>query len=324
MRFGIAARLIALGIALSCTPLAAQDTWPSKPVRLVVTFPPGGSADLVGRALAPKLAERFGQPFVIDNRPGAGGNIGLDLVAKAAPDGHTIGIGAAGGLAVNVSLYKAMPFDPVKDFSPITMLAEIPFVLAAHPSLGAATAGALIAQAKAKPGALAIAHGGNGTAMHLSAQLLAMMAGVELTLVPYKGSAPAASDLVAGQVALAMLDVPSAIGFIQADRLTAIGVTAAARITALPRVPTLAEGGVAGYESVGWFGLVAPAGTPPAIVGRLNQAVVAALQDPEIAGRFAAVGAQPASSSPDAFGAAIRSEIAKWAKVIAVSGAQAE
>ncbi len=324
MRCRTAVRLIALALMLGSGPLAAQDAWPSKPVRLVVTFPPGGSADLVARAIAPKLAERFHQPFVIDNRPGAGGNIGLDLVAKAPPDGHTLGVGAAGGLAVNVSLYKSMPFDPVKDFTPITMLAEIPFVLAAHPSLGAATTAALVAQAKAKPGALAIGHGGNGTAMHLSAQLLAMMAGIELTLVPYKGSAPAASDLVAGQIPLAMLDVPSAIGFVQTDRVTAIGVTAAARIPALPQVPTLAEGGIAGYESVGWFGLVAPAGTPAAIVGPLHDAVAAALADPDIAGRFAAVGAQPASSSPAVFGAMIRSEIAKWAKVIAVSGAQVE
>jgi tripartite-type tricarboxylate transporter receptor subunit TctC len=324
MRFAAVAGLIALAVLVGGAPLAAQDAWPSKPVRVVVTFPPGGSADLVGRALAAKLAERFGQPFVIDNRPGAGGNIGLDLVAKAAPDGHTLGIGAAGGLAVNVSLYKAMPFDPVKDFAPITMLAEIPFVLAAHPSAGVASPGTLVAQAKAKPGALSIGYGGNGTAMHLSAQLLAMMAGVELTMVPYKGSAPAASDVVAGQVPLAMLDVPSCLGFIQADRIKALGVTAAARITALPQVPTLAEGGVAGYESVGWFGLVAPAGTPEPIITRLNEATVAALRDPELASRFAAVGAQPASSTAADFGATIRSEIAKWAKVIAVSGAQVE
>ncbi|MEJ0068625.1 MAG: tripartite tricarboxylate transporter substrate binding protein [Pseudomonadota bacterium] len=327
MATGMARRLAAIAavaVGLAGASATAQAPYPTRPIRFVVTFPPGGSADLVARAIAPLLTEQLGQALVIDNRPGAGGNIGLDIVAKAHPDGYTIGLGAAGGLAVNVSLYKSMPFDPVKDFAPVTMLAEIPFVLAAHPASGIATFGDLLTRARAKPGSLAIAHGGNGTAMHLSAQLLTMMAGVEITLVPYKGSGPATSDVLAGQVPLAMLDIPSSIGFIRDGHLSALGVTAAARVDVLPAVPTIAESGLAGYESVGWFGVVAPAGTPPMIVARLNQAIGKALRDPEITVRALAVGATPAPSTPAAFGATIRSEIAKWSKVIAVSGAQVE
>src|SRR5690349_9489891 len=259
---------LCLGLALSVTQAAAQD-YPTKPVRFIVSFPPGGSADLMARSVALKLSDKFGQPVVVENRAGAGGNIGLDVVAKSAPDGYTIGLGAAGALAVNVSLYKTMPFDPVKDFAPVTLLAEIPFVLAANPSVEAKTVGDFVKLAKAKPGALSIGHGGNGTAMHLSSQLLNSMAGTQIELVPYKGSSPAATDTMAGHVPASMLDIPSAVNFIQSHRLTALAVTSSKRVEALPDVPTFAEAGLPGYESVGWFGVVAPAGTPALIVAKL-------------------------------------------------------
>ena len=314
----------ALCLALPLDRAAAQDAYPTKPVRFIVSFPPGGSADLMARAVALKLGEKYGQTFVVENRAGAGGNIGVDAVAKSAADGYTIGLGAAGALAVNVSLYKTMPFDPVKDLAPVTLLAEIPFVLAVNPSLEAKTVAEFVDLAKKKPGALSIGHGGNGTAMHLSSQLLNSVAGTSIELVAYKGSSPAATDTMAGHVPASMLDIPSAVNFIQGKRLTALAVTSTKRVEALPDVPTFAEAGLPGYESVGWFGVVAPAGTPAPIVAKLNAGIVEALKDPEIRQRALAAGAIPASTTPDGFGAMIRSEIAKWAKVIAEAGIKPE
>lgn len=319
-RLALAAMAVCLWLVGPVLPAAAQDTYPTRPVRFVVSFPPGGSADLMARAVAMKLDEKFGQTFVVENRAGAGGNIGLDLIAKAAPDGYTIGLGAAGALAVNVSLYKTMPFDPVKDFAPVTLLAEIPFVLAANPEVKAKTVAEFVSLAKAKPNALSIGHGGNGTAMHLSSQLLNSMAQVEIELVPYKGSSPAATDTMAGHIPAAMLDIPSAMNFIQGKRLIPLAVTSSKRVAALPDVPTFAESGLAGYESVGWFGVVAPAGTPAAIVAKLNAGMVEALKDPNIRQRALAAGAIPESSTPEGFGAMIRREIAKWGKVVADAG----
>lgn len=301
---------------------APERIYPSKPIRLIVTFPPGGSTDITARALAAKMSERLGEQVLIDNRPGAGGNIGLDIVAKAPPDGYTIGVGAAGALAVNVSLYPKMPFDPVRDFAPIGMVAMIPFVLVAHPSVAAANLGELLAMAKAKPGSLSLAHGGNGTAMHLSAELLKQTAGIDLTLIPYKGSGPAATDVVANQVPLAIPDIPASLAFIKSGRLKALGVTSSKRSAALPEVPTFAEAGVAGYESIGWFGMVAPAGTPAAVINRLNAELQSALNDPETRRRIIASGAEPMSGTPAEFRSMIESEIVKWAKVIKVSGAR--
>jgi tripartite-type tricarboxylate transporter receptor subunit TctC len=317
----IPAVALCLGLAL---PVAAQEIYPTKLVRFIVSFPPGGSADLMARQVALKLSDKFGQPVVVENRAGAGGNIGVDAVAKSPPDGYTIGLGAAGALAVNVGLYKTMPFDPVKDLAPVTLLAEIPFVLVANPSIEAKTVGDFVKLAKAKSGALSIGHGGNGTAMHLSSQLLNSMAGTQIELVPYKGSSPAATDTMAGHVPASMLDIPSAVNFIQSKRLTALAVTSTKRVEALPDVPTFAEAGLPGYESVGWFGVVAPAGTPAPIVAKLNAGIVEALQDPDIRQRALAAGAIPASSTPEGFGTMIRSEIAKWGKVIAEAGIKPE
>ncbi|RYY77534.1 MAG: tripartite tricarboxylate transporter substrate binding protein [Comamonadaceae bacterium] len=240
----------------------APADFPRQPIRMVVTFPPGGSTDAVVRMLLPRLNEKLGQPVVVDNRPGAGGNIGLSLVAKAPADGYTLGVGAAGALSANSSLYAQMPFDVAKDFQPVTLLAGIPFVLVGHPSLPARTLKDLVAAAKAQPGQLSIAHGGNGTAMHLSAALFAQMADVKLVEVPYKGSGPAAMDVMAGNAPLGVVDLPSALQQIKAGKLRAYAVTSAGRLPQLPDVPTVAEAGLPGYESTGWFGVVAPAGTP--------------------------------------------------------------
>jgi tripartite-type tricarboxylate transporter receptor subunit TctC len=294
----------------------AAGAWPAKPVRMVVTFPPGGSADAVVRMLVPRLNDRLGQQVVVDNRPGAGGNIGLTVVAKAAPDGYTLGVGAAGALAANPSLYAQMPFDPQKDLVPVSMLAAIPFVIIGNPTLPARTQQELIALARSQPGKLSIAHGGNGTAMHLSAALFSQMADVKLTEVPYKGSGPAALDVLGNQVPLAVVDLPSALQHIKAGKLTAFAVTSPQRLPQLPDVPTVSEAGLAGYDSTGWFGVVAPAGTPPPVVARLNAEITAALSDEQIRTSMRNLGVEPAPGRADAFDAYIRTETQKWSRVI--------
>lgn len=317
------AALLATCAALFAATAWAQNTatdFPNKPIHIIVPFPPGGSSDAVVRMLGPRLTERLGQPIVIENRPGAGGNIGLAVTAKSAPDGYTLGLGAAGGLAANVSLYPQLPYDPVKDFRPVGMLAEIPFVLIGHPSVQAHTLREVLALAKASPGTLVVGHGGNGTAMHLSAQLLAQMAGVKFAEVPYRGSGPATLDVLAGQIPLAVVDVPSALQQIKAGKLIAYATTSARRLPMLPDVPTMAEAGVPGYDSTGWFGLVAPAGTPAPVVARLNAELVAALGDPALRASMLGLGVSPAPGGPEEFGLTIRSEIQKWANVIKVSG----
>jgi tripartite-type tricarboxylate transporter receptor subunit TctC len=312
----IRAVLAVAALALAGPAAMAQDAYPSKPIRVVVTFPPGGSADTVVRMLLPRLNDKLGQQVLVDNRPGAGGNIGLSVVAKAPGDGYTIGVGAAGALAANASLYAQMPFDALKDFKPVTMLAAIPFVLVGHPSLAARTQRELLDLARAKPGALSIAHGGNGTAMHLSSQLFQQMAGVSFTDVPYRGSGPAALDVLAGQVPLGIVDLPAALAHIRAGKLVAFAVTSPQRLPQLPEVPTVAEGGLAGYDSTGWFGVVAPAATPDAVVERLNAEITAALNDATVVAAMRAQGVQPAPSSSAAFASYMRAETAKWADVI--------
>jgi tripartite-type tricarboxylate transporter receptor subunit TctC len=294
----------------------ATTEFPRQPIRMVVTFPPGGSADAVVRMLVPRLNEKLGQPVVVDNRPGAGGNIGLTLVAKAPPDGYTLGVGAAGALSANSSLYAQMPFDALKDFTPVTMLAAIPFVIVGHPSVEAKTLKDVVALAKAQPGKLSIAHGGNGTAMHLSAALFAQLADVKLVEVPYKGSGPAALAVLAGNVPLAVVDLPSALQQIKAGKLVAYAVTSPRRLAQLPDVPTVAEAGLAGYDSTGWFGVVAPAGTPAPIVHRLNAEITAALKDEQIKASMRNLGVEPAPTKPEVFDAYIRSETQKWSQVI--------
>ncbi len=312
---GFLATALAQAPAAAPAPAPAAD-FPKQPIRMVVTFPPGGSADAVVRMLVPRLNDKLGQQVIVDNRPGAGGNIGLALVNKAPPDGYTLGVGAAGALSANTSLYSNMPFDPLKDFKPVSMLAAIPFVIIGHPSVAAKTQKELVALAKSQPGKLSIAHGGNGTAMHLSAALFGQMADVKLVEVPYKGSGPAALDVLAGNVPLAVVDLPSALQHIKAGKLAAYAVTSPQRLPQLPDVPTVSEAGLAGYDSTGWFGVVAPAGTPAVIVNRLNAEITAALNDPQIQASMRNLGVEPAPTRPEVFEAYIRSETQKWAKVI--------
>ena len=314
--------LLAAAAALWLGLAAAQQNYPTKSIRFIVTFPPGGSSDLIARALAPVLSDRLRQQVLVENRPGAGGNIGMEIVGKAAPDGYTMGLGAAGALSANVSLYPKMPYDPVQDFAPVSNVAFVPFFLIANPSLPVNNLQELVALANAKPGELMLGYGGNGTAMHLSGELFKLMAKVQLVNVPYKGSGPAAVDTMGGQLPLAMVDVASAITQVKAGRLKALAVTTAKRISAAPDVPTFAEAGLPGYEAIGWFGVVMPAGTPPDIVGRMNAELVAALKRQDIRERVIAAGAEPSPSTPDEFGALIRSEIVKWAEVVKASGAK--
>jgi tripartite-type tricarboxylate transporter receptor subunit TctC len=316
-RRGVLASL--MFVALGAVPAAAQTAppdYPNKPIRVVVTFPPGGSTDAVIRMLTPRLNDKLGQAVIVDNRPGAGGNVGLSLVAKSPADGYTLGLGAAGGLSANVSLYAQMPFDPVKDFKPVGMVAAIPFVLIGHPSTAARNLSELIAQARREPGKLSIGHGGNGTAMHLSTALLGQMADARFVEVPYRGSGPAALDTLGGQIPLAIVDLPSALQQIKAGKLIAYAVTSPQRLPMLPEVPTVAEAGLPGYDSTGWFGLVAPAGTPDAIVSRLKTELNAALSDPQIQVAMRNLGVEPSPGTPAAFGKYIASETTKWAKVI--------
>jgi tripartite-type tricarboxylate transporter receptor subunit TctC len=303
----------------------AANAYPDPPIKIIVTFPPGGSADIVIRALQPALSETLRQPIVIENRAGAGGNIGIGAVAQAAPDGYTLGVAAAGVLTVNPHLNRAaMPFDPVKDLAPVTMLAEIPFVLVSSQQSGIASVADLIAKAKSQTPGLSIGHGGNGTAMHLTSALFNQKAGVGIQLIAYRGTAPATTDVLAGHVPLAVLDIPASKQLIFDGKLKALGVSAAKRVVFLPEVPTLAEQGLSGFESVGWFGIVVPAGTPAEIISTLNAAFVKALSDPAAIEKIRVLGAEPASSSPDAFARFIQSESAKWGKLIAEAGIKSE
>ena len=325
MRQGVALGLVVVFSLLSPSAVDIANAYPDQPIKIIVSFPPGGSADIVIRALQPALAEDLRQPIVIENRAGAGGNIGIGAVAQAAPDGYTLGVAAAGVLTVNPHLNRAaMPFDPLKDLVPVTLLAEIPFVLVASQKSEVASVADLIAKAKAQPQGLSIGHGGNGTAMHLTSALLAQKADIRIQLIAYRGTAPAAVDVLAGHIPLAVLDIPASQQLIREGKLKALGVSAAKRVVFLPDVPPLAEQGLSGFESVGWFGIVAPAGTPPDIVGKLNAAFVKALSDPAAIEKIRVLGAEPAPTSPDAFARFIQSESAKWGKLIADAGIKGE
>ncbi len=320
---GLARRALLLGLA---TPALVQaqaqaPAWPSRSIRLVVSFAPGASADFFARAIAPRLEARFGQAVVVENRPGAGGNIGVDAVAKAAADGHVLGVAAAGALSVNPVLQSSMPYDVARDLAPVGLALDIPFALVA----GAAVPGdlrAVIAAAKAQPARFAMAHGGNGTGMHLAAALLLQMAGLQMPMAPFRGSAPAATAVLAGDTALGVVDIPACLALVQAGQLRALAVTSAARVAALPAVPTVAEAALPGYESVGWFGLIAPAGTPAAVVLRLSEALREEL--PALSERLLAVGAVPHWMGPDAFAGFIRSESTKYAAVIRAANIRVE
>ncbi|OLE20060.1 MAG: ABC transporter substrate-binding protein [Betaproteobacteria bacterium 13_1_20CM_3_63_8] len=313
-----------LAVLLSFPLLAAKQAYPSKPIRLVVPFPAGGSLDVVARAIGQKLTEAWGQPVVIDNRPGAGGNIGADLVAKSAPDGYTILEGALSTHAVNVSLYAKMPYDPIKDFAPITLVAVTPNVLVLNASYPVNSVPELLTYARANPGKLSFGSGSNGSAGHLAGELFKTEAGVDMVHIPYKGGAPAMQALLAGDTQLMFDNLANSAAQLKAGKLKALAVTTAKRSSLMPELPTLSETGLPGFDIYTWWGFMAPAGTPKEIVAKWNAEVTRILNSPEMRAFFAQQGAEPAPDSPEQFAALIRSEISKYAKIVKQSGAKVD
>jgi len=300
----------------------AQD-YPSRPVRMVVPFSPGGSTDVLARIVGQKLTERSGQPVIIENRAGAGGNIGAEQVARSAPDGYTLLLGGVPH-AISASLYSKLPYDMARDLAAIAGVASFPSAIVLHPSLPANSVKELIALARARPGQLSFGSAGNGSPNHLSLELFQTMAGVRMVHVPYKGSGQLVGDLLAGQVQLASMGLPVAVPHVQSGKLRAIAVTGAARSSLLPEVPTVSEAALPGFEVTSWYGVFAPAGLPADIVAKLNSEIGSAVTAAEVKERLAALGAEPSVKSPDQFGRYVRQEIAKWAKVVKDSGAKAE
>lgn len=311
-------RALVLCLLVATTPAVAQS------VRFVVGFTPGGPSDILARALGAKLTDTLGQTVVVENRPGAGGNLAAEVVAKSPPDGNTWLLGNNSILATNQALYSHLGYDPVKDFAPVALVAIQPNILVVHPSVPAHSVKELIAYAKANPGKLNYASTGAGVAAHLSAELFKTMAGVDMVHVPYKGAQPALTDVIAGQCQLMFATSASVIPYIKAGRLRALAVTTSKRSPSLPDLPTVAEAGVPGFESITWHGVVVPSATPAATVERLNRAINSALKDKELSGRLEALGAEIAGGTPQDFAAYIQREIPKWAKVVKDSGAKAE
>jgi len=317
-------RLIRLSaVLLACLPClaaaadgAADDAYPNKAVRIVVPFAPGGSTDVVARIVAEKLAQQFKQPFLVDNRAGASGNIGAELVAKSPADGYTLLMGATGVLSINDHLYSRMNYDVARDFVPVSYVTQNANILVVSPSLPATTVSELVALAKSKPGTLSFASSGPGSSTHLSGELFKAMSGVDILHVPYKGSSAALTDLLGGQVTMLFDNAPSSIGFVQQGKLRALAVTSRKRLPGLPNVPTVDEAGFKGYESLSWCGIVAPAGTPRAIVLKLNRAIDRILATDEVREKLVQLGVEPVGGSPEAFARLIQSEHEKWGKVV--------
>ena len=309
------------------TPVIAQpastgsgQAYPAKAVRMIVGFPAGGTSDIMARLTGRKLSEAWGQTFIIDNRPGAGGNIGTELVAKSAPDGYTLLVSPGSTLTSNPAVYSKVPFDTVRDFAPVTIIAGVPNALVVHPSLPVKNLKDLIALAKSRPGQLAYASTGAGQSTHLSAELLKLSAGINMIHVPYKGSAPALTDVVAGQVSVMFDNLPSVLPFIKSARLKPLAVSSATRSRALPELPTVAESGLAGFDVTVWFAVLAPAATPREIVNRLNTEIVKAIKTQDMRERLAQQGADPVGNTPEDFAAVIKRDLAKWAKVVKDAG----
>ncbi len=309
--------------------VSAQTSWPTKPVKIVVPFAPGGTTDILARAVAPELSRAFGQQFVVENRAGAGGNLGAEVVAKSPADGYTLLMGTVGTHGINKALYERMPFDPQKDFAPITLVAGVPNVMVMNTdkakALGINSVADFIRVAKTQPGKLNMASSGNGTSIHLAGELFKSMSGTFMVHFPYRGSGPALLDLIGGNMDVMFDNLPSSMPHIKSGKLKALAVTSAQRSTALPDVPTIEEAGkLKGFEASSWFGLLAPAGTPPEVVNRLQQEVAKALNSPAIKERLQAQGAIPSGNSPAEFAKLIDSEIKKWAQVVKVSGAKVD
>ena len=315
---------LAVGAAVLPTSVLAQPAFPSKLITIIVPFSAGGTTDILARIVAQGLTTELGQPVVIDNRPGAGGNIGGLLASKAPADGYTLLMGTVGTHAINASLYKKMPFDPVKDFAPLTRVANVPNLLVANPKQPYKSVKELIAYAKAHPGQVNYASSGSGTSIHLSGELFKSMTKVDMVNVPYKGSAPAVTDLLGNQVGIMFDNMPSAIQHVRSGKLVPLAVTTAKRSPELPDVPTIAEAGVPGYEATSWFGMLAPAATPAPIVAKLNAALVKVLAQPDVKKKINDQGAEVYSETPAQFAAFIKSESVKWGKVVRESGAVAD
>lgn len=304
--------------------LAQSQEYPNKPIRFMVGFPPGGSTDIAARLIAPRLAERLGQPVIIDNRSGAGGNLAVEAIAKSAPDGYTIGFGVSGSLTINVTLQPNLPYDSVRDLTPITMAVNNPLILVSSASFPAKNVSELIAFARSKSDPIAFGSGGTGTAMHLAGELLKQTAGVDIVHVPYKGTNPAVNDLAGGQIPLAIVDIASALKFVKAGRIHALGVTGAKRAEMASDIPTISESGAPGFYVLSWFGIIGPARLPQEIVRRLNADLRAILEAADLRERFFATGLEPAPTTPEEFGNIIKSEISRWAKVIKDAGIKVE
>lgn len=307
-----------LGIAAAQE--AGAQEYPARTIRLIIPFAPGGANDILGRLIAARLSESFGQQVVTDNRPGAGGSIGAELAAKSPPDGYTLVIGHIGTLAVNPTLYRKLGYNPVTDFQPISLMAKVPNIMVVHPSVPAKSVKELVALAKARPGALVYGSGGHGGAGHLATEYFKLMAKVDMVHVPYKGTGPALVDLLAGQTQLIFAGVPGIAAHVRSGRLRALGVSTGTRLAVFPELPTIAEAGVSGYEATQWYGVLAPAGTPKAVVDRLHREIVSAVKSKQMHERLMADGSEPVTSTPEEFASYIKSEIARWAPVIKAAG----
>jgi tripartite-type tricarboxylate transporter receptor subunit TctC len=312
--------LLTLGHVLTAV---AQEAYPSRPVRFILPFPPGGGTDILGRIIAERLSARLGQPVVIENRGGAGGNVGAEAAARAAPDGYTIVL-AAPSLAISPSLYTKLNYDPVKDFAPVSLVATVPNVMITHPSVAAQTLQDFIALARSNPGAMNFGSGGSGTSNHLAGELFNIVTGARLVHVPYKGVNLAMNDVLSGQIHLVVIGIPAAAPHIKAGRLRALALIAPQRAPALPEVPTVAEAGLADFEVTTWYGVLAPAGTPRSIVLRLNAELLRIMHAPETKERLAGMATDPLTSTPEEFAAYLRQEIAKWGDVVRRAGLKAD
>lgn len=313
----------ALMLCVFSTVCAAQS-YPSKPIRLIVPFAPGGGVDLIGRIIAQKLQEAWGQPVIVDNRGGGGGNIGTDMVAKSPPDGYTLLMGYVGNLAINPFLFRKLPYDPVKDFSPISLAATAPNLLVAHPSVPANTVKDLVTLAKMKPGSLSYASAGNGTVGHMVAELFKSVTGIGIVHIPYKGNGPAVTDLLGGQVQLMFAAPGAVIPFVEVKKLKALAVASNQRLPELSDTPTFAEAGYPGVEASGWYGVLTSTGTPRNIISALNKKIVRIMQLPDVKERLTVHGYKAVTSSPEEFAQLIKSDLIKWQKVVKASGAKVD
>jgi tripartite-type tricarboxylate transporter receptor subunit TctC len=317
-------RIVVVAVALSFGVIAvaqAQD-YPNQPVKVVVPFPAGGGTDALARWFAKGLEAKFGQPFVVENRAGSGTTLGAGFVARAAPDGYTLMLGTSSTYAIAPNVYKKVPFDPVKDFAPIALVAEVPFVLVVNPSLPVKSVAELVALVRSKPGAMSYASAGIGTQHHVNAELLKTLTGIEMTHVPYRGGGPALQDVIAGHVPIYVGDVSTVMPLARAGKVRALALTIAQRLEAFPEVPTMQEAGIANYNASAWQAFVAPAGTSPAIVTRLNQALIDIVNSSETRTRFHELGLRPLTSTPDELDAFMKSELLRWGKVVEAAGAR--